>query len=125
MKKDVKAPLYKSFCYAFVGIKSALKSERNMMIHFCIMTFVIIMGFIFDITKIEWIICLVMFALVISAELFNTALELIVDMLEPNVNSKAKFCKDVSAGAVLFNAIVAFIVGIIIFFPYLFSIVRF
>ncbi len=118
MKKDVKSPLYKSFYYAFVGIKSALKSERNMMIHFCIMAFVIIMGFVFDITQMEWIVCLIMFALVISAELFNTALELVVDILEPNVNPKAKFCKDVSAGAVLFNAIVAFVVGIIIFFPY-------
>lgn len=119
--KSSKPLLYKSFEYAFTGILSALKSEKNLVIHFVIMSFVITFGFIFEINLLEWIICMIMFALVISAELFNTAIEMLVDMTEPNVNNKAKFCKDVAAGAVLFNASVAFIVGLIIFILYIFK----
>lgn len=119
--KSSKSPLYKSFGYAFTGILSALKSERNLVIHFVIMSLVITFGFMFEISVLEWIICMIMFALVISAELFNTAFEMLVDMTEPNVNKKAKFCKDVAAGTVLFNATIAFIVGLMIFIPYIFN----
>ncbi len=120
--KNVKDPFYKSFVYAFNGIKSALKSERNMVVHFIIMILVITFGFIFNITKVEWLVCLIMFAIVISSELVNTSFEMLVDLCEPNKNPKAKFCKDVAAGAVLVNAIIAAIAGLIIFVPYVFNI---
>ncbi len=116
--KNVRAPFYKSFVYAFEGILSALKSERNMMIHFVIAILVVTFGFIFNITATEWLVCLILFALVISSELVNTAFEMLVDLCEPNKNPKAKFCKDVAAGAVLVNAIIAAVAGLIIFVPY-------
>ena len=116
--KDVKSPFYKSFVHAFDGVMAALKSERNMLVHFIMMILVITFGFIFDITRTEWLVCLILFALVISSELVNTAFEMLVDLCEPNQNPKAKFCKDVAAGAVLVSAVIAAIAGLIIFVPY-------
>lgn len=88
-----------------------------MKIHIAIMIAVIIAGFIFKISKIEWIICIILFGLVISAELINTAIETVVDIACPEIDSKAKIAKDVVAGSVLVVAIVAAIVGLIIFIP--------
>ena len=107
--------LINSFKYAIQGIFSSFKNERNMKIHIFIMFLVIISGIILKINKYEWIICILCFAIVISGELFNTAIETVVDMVMPYKNDKAKIAKDISAGAVLTLAIGAAIVGVIIF----------
>ena len=109
--------LINSFKYAFTGIWTALKKEKNMKIHFAVAVLVVILGILFKISKVEWILCTFAIAIVISAELFNTAIETIVDMITAEQNEKAKIAKDVSAGAVLITAIGATIVGIIIFLP--------
>lgn len=109
--------LINSFKYAGEGIVSSFKTERNMKIHIFIMLAVILLGVLLELSAIEWIICVLLFAIVISAELFNTALETIVDMVMPEKNDKAKLAKDVSAGAVLVTAIGAAIVGMIVFIP--------
>lgn len=110
----------KGFKYAFEGILSALKSERNLKIHFIVMILVIVFGFVFEISKTEWIICIILFGIVISGELFNTAIETVVDMISLEKNDKAKKAKDVSAGAVLVLAIASVIIGLIIFIPKIF-----
>ena len=112
--------LINSFKYAIQGIFSSFKNERNMKIHIFIMFLVIISGIILKINKYEWIICILCFAIVISGELFNTAIETVVDMVMPYKNDKAKIAKDISAGAVLTLAIGAAIVGVIIFVPKIF-----
>ncbi len=109
--------LINSFKYAIQGIISSFKTERNMKIHVFIMILVIIWGIIFKISVTEWMVCALLFALVISGELFNTAIETVVDMIMPEINDKAKLAKDISAGAVLVLAITAVIVGLIIFVP--------
>lgn len=109
--------LTNSFKYAFEGIIAAFKAERNMKIHVAIMLMVICVGILLKISCLEWIICIIMFAVVIAGELFNTAIETIVDMIMPNKNEMAKKAKDISAGAVLILAIGAAIVGLIIFVP--------
>lgn len=81
------------------------------------MILVIIAGIILKISKIEWIICIILFGIVISAEMFNTAIEQTVDIAMPEKNEKAKIAKDVSAGAVLIVAIASAIIGLIIFIP--------
>lgn len=106
-----------SFKYAIQGIVSAFKSERNMKIHVLIMILVIIAGILLKINTFEWIICIILFGLVIGAEMFNTAIETVVDIAMPERNEKAKIAKDVSAGAVLVVAIASAIIGIIIFLP--------
>ena len=109
-----------SFKYAIQGILTSFKTERNMKIHICIMILVIIAGILFKINKYEWIICVICFAIVIGGELFNTAIETVVDMVMPYKDEKAKLAKDVSAGAVLVLAMGAAIVGFIIFMPKIF-----
>lgn len=106
-----------SFKYAIEGIWTSFKTERNMKIHIFIMILAIIAGIILKINKSEWIICIILFAIVIGSELFNTSIETIVDMVMPEKNEKAKIAKDVSAGAVLVVAIGAAIIGLIIFAP--------
>ena len=113
--------LRNSFKYAFEGIEEAWKTEQNLKIHFVIMALVIIAGFIFKISAIEWMVCLLLFAIVISLELINTAIETTVDIAMPEINEKAKYAKDIAAGAVLFSAMISVIVGLIIFLPKIFG----
>ena len=106
-----------SFKYAIEGIISSFKTERNMKIHILAMIVVITLGFFFKLDKIEWCFIIIAIASVISAELFNTAIETVVDMVSPERNPKAKLAKDIAAGAVLVVAIGAAIIGFIIFGP--------
>lgn len=109
--------LANSFKYAGRGIISSIKTERNMKIHFLIMLLVITLGILLKIDKYEWLICVICFAIVIAGELFNTAIEVTIDIAMPYRNEKAKIAKDISAGAVLILAIASAIVGLIIFVP--------
>ena len=115
-KKKIKS-LVNSFGYAFQGIWSSFRTERNMKIHVFIMILVVLLGIFLHISVTEWMICIILFALVIGAELFNTSIEAVVDMISLEKSSQAKLAKDVSAGAVLVFAIASIIVGLIIFVP--------
>ena len=106
-----------SFKYAFQGMFSALKTERNLKIHVTIMILVIIAGIVLKISKIEWIICIILFGLVIGGEMLNSAIETVVDIAMPDINPKAKFAKDAAGGAVLVFAIASAIIGFMIFGP--------
>lgn len=115
--KQKNKKIVNSFKYAIEGIATSFKEERNMKIHVFVMCLVIAMGFLLKISILEWIICIVLFSVVIAAELFNTAIETTIDMVMPEINQKAKIAKDVSAGAVLVLALGAAVIGIIIFLP--------
>lgn len=107
-------PFFKSFTYAYKGIKVAL-SQRNMKIHIACALLVISAGFMLHINSIEWCIISICIGLVITLEMINTAIEYIVDMISPEFNEKAGKIKDIAAGAVLVISIVAFISGILVF----------
>lgn len=109
--------LLHSFKYAFTGINSSVKKERNIKIHISIMLLVIIMGVLLKINYHEWLTCLVLFALVISSELINTAIEITLNLITTEINPQVKLAKDISAGAVLINALFSAIIGLIIFIP--------
>ena len=96
---------------------ASFKSERNMKIHVFIMLLVIFLGFLLEISIAEWLLCIILFGIVIAGELFNTAIETVVDMISLEKSPKAKLAKDVSAGAVLVLAISSVIIGLIIFIP--------
>lgn len=68
-------------------------------------------------TRLEWIFLLVVIGLVWVAEIFNTAVEELVDLISPQQNPSAKVIKDLSAGAVLVSAILSVLVGVLIFGP--------
>ena len=109
--------LINSFRYAIEGFISSFKTERNMKIHILAMIIVVLIGFYFKLNLVEWCLITLAITLVIGAELFNTAIETIVDMVSPEKNSKAKLAKDISAAAVLALAIGAVVIGAIIFIP--------
>ena len=109
--------LINSFRYAIEGFISSFKTERNMKIHILAMIVVVLLGFYFKLNLVEWCFITISIALVIGAELFNTAIETIVDMVSPEKNPKAKLAKDISAAAVLALAIGAVVIGVMIFIP--------
>jgi diacylglycerol kinase len=112
-----KQPLYKSFVYAFEGIFTCFKRERNMKIHTAATVLVILFGFLFRISAWEWCICLVLFALVMALEMVNTAVESVVDLVTEERHPLAKIAKDTAAGAVLIAAIFSVVIAGIIFLP--------
>jgi diacylglycerol kinase len=109
----------RSFAYAFSGLYEAVKSEMHMKFHLFASVLVIAAGFYFSVTKSEFLVILICIALVISLELINTAIEHLCNKLMPDTNANVKYIKDVSAGAVLVASIIAMVIGLIIFWPYL------
>ena len=106
-----------SFRNAFKGLFFSFTVARNLIIDLGFLITVVIGGIFFKISYTEWLVCLVFIGLVISLEMVNTAIEETVDLITKEYSELAKHAKDVSAGAVLFSAIVAFIVGCVIFLP--------
>ncbi len=107
-----------SFQYAINGIRLILKSGPNFIIQLIIAFATISVGLYFQIRISEWAIILICIAGVLSAEIFNTAIEKMVNHLSPEKNKYAGEIKDLAAGAVLLFAIISSIIGIIIFYPY-------
>jgi undecaprenol kinase len=122
--KGKKHRLTASFRFGFQGIASAAARERNMQIHIFISVIVIIAGFVFSISKIEWIAILLAIGGMIALEMMNTAIERTVDMYTKEFHPLAKQAKDIAAGAVLIFAIISVIIGLIIFLPRVFAIVH-
>lgn len=87
------------------------------------MLMVIVAGVTLKINTTEWSVVLILCGLVISLELINTAIENAVDLVTEEYNEKAKNAKDIAAGAVLFSAIIAAIIGFIIFLPKIINII--
>ncbi len=106
-----------SFGNAFKGFGSALLTERNMKIHFAAAVLAILAGFVLRISLIEWCLIMIVIAMVIVAELFNTAVECTVDLVQPEQHELARRAKDISASAVLAAAVCSVIIGAAIFGP--------
>ncbi len=111
--------LIKAFGHALDGWKRGLK-ERNVKIHLVITIFVLITSLLLKISRIEFIIIFILIALVISAELFNTAIEEICDTITASLKLHyvdTTFPRDLAAGGVLVVASIAALVGLLIFIP--------
>jgi diacylglycerol kinase len=111
---------FKSFVYAGCGIYRTLH-ERNMRVHAVAAWIAILLGIYFRISKLEWIIILFCIGMVMAAECFNSAIEDLSNVVRDDLGAtyaRMGPCRDLAAGAVLILAIVAGIIGTIIFFPY-------
>jgi diacylglycerol kinase len=102
---------------AIRGCSLAIKNERNIKIQIVAAIIATIMGFMFKISSVEWLVLVLTIFFVIVTECLNTAVEKTVDMITNKYSESAKNVKDISAGAVLFSAIASVIVGLIIFLP--------
>lgn len=107
--------LRRSFCCAFRGIAHGVRRERNLRIHLTAAVGVLLLSVFYDFSAVQWAVIFLLFALVISAELMNTAVERVVDLLSPGYNKQAGLAKDIAAGAVFITAVAAALVGILFF----------
>ena len=105
------------FKYAYDGLKVVWLSEINFRIHVFISMFVFCLGLILKLNTIEWIGILLCVGVVIGAEVFNTAIEHLCDLISKEIRPEIKVIKDISAAGVLILAIISTIVGCIIFLP--------
>lgn len=107
-----------SFRYAWRGIWTVFVHERNMRVHGFVALVAVVLGYCYEISAGEWIAIVLCIGLVFVLEIINTAIETLVDLVQPNHDPLAGKVKDIAAGAVLVGAIVAVVVGIIVFARY-------
>lgn len=107
------------FGYAFSGLWYTLRTQRNMRVHLTIALLALLVGLFLRISPVEFAIIFLAIVAVFTAEMFNTVLELCVDLASPEYSPLAKAAKDVAAGAVLFSAIISVIIGLLIFLPHI------
>ena len=107
----------KSFSYAGAGYRALFRTEHNAWIHFTLTVAAVVAGIVLRVSREEWIALVIAFGLVWMAEIFNTCLEKVMDFLTEERHPQIKIIKDLAAAAVLTAAIVAFLVGLLIFIP--------
>jgi diacylglycerol kinase len=113
-----------SFRYAFAGLRYLLWSQRNAKIHTAIGVLAIALALVLGLDRYEWLVLTLTIAIVLAAEGVNTALEAVVDLASPSYHPLAKIAKDVGAGTVLLTAVAAVIVGLLLFLPPLWRLLR-
>jgi diacylglycerol kinase len=107
----------RSFAIGFVGLAHVIRSEQNMRIHCVAAAGVIVAGCVFVLTTWEWIAVVFCIGLVISAECMNTALERLADRVSRETDPLIKHAKDCGSAAVLVVALMAAVVGGVVFVP--------
>ncbi len=109
----------KSANFAIEGILHGTKTQRHLRYHFYSAAVVLVLSYVLGLTRNDFLIIGITVIVVLLAELFNTAIEAVVDLVSPRHSEKAKIAKDVSAGAVLITAFGAAVIGYIVLIPYI------
>ena len=108
---------FKSMGFALKGAIKLITTEHSVMVQFSIGILLIIAGFVFHISREEWMMQILAFGLVLGVESLNTAVEKMADFIHPEYHEKIGFIKDIAAGAVMFAATAAIAVGLLIYVP--------
>ncbi len=116
-QRGQRTSLIASFGYALQGLRFVLESQRNFRIHLLAALCAVLLAAWLRFSSTEWTALLLVIGMVLEAELFNTAAEVLVDLASPHYHPLAKQVKDVAAGAVLLAALVALLVGGLLFAP--------
>jgi diacylglycerol kinase len=114
----------RGFGYAFKGVWHAAATQLNFSVHLVAAVVAVFGAWALHISPGEWLWIILCIGLVLAAELFNTAIEFLTDLVSPEYNKKAGLVKDMSAGAVLITAICALAIGLIIFLPKLLALIH-
>lgn len=117
-----KPPIYKSLLNAIRGVFLMLKSERNFQLEFFALLINVFLIFYLKLSNIDTVLILMVSFAVLTAEIFNTALEKICDFIHPESDKRIGFVKDISAGAVILMAILSVIVGVLVYWKFIFII---
>lgn len=116
MMPDGRHPgFFESFTYAFAGLRAALARERNFKVMLAVGALALVAGFVLRLDALSWVAVVLMIGLVLGAELFNTAIETVVDHVTPQVHPLAKLIKDLAAGAVLVISASVAVTGLVIY----------
>lgn len=105
----------RSFLFALQGFRTALRQERNIKVMLAGGAFAVAMGVILRIDAVSWAIVLVCCGMVIAAELLNTAIETVVDLVSPEFHPLAGQAKDIAAAASWVLSLTAAVVGVIVY----------
>ncbi|HZS90692.1 MAG TPA: diacylglycerol kinase family protein [Chloroflexota bacterium] len=119
MTQPHRGGLISSFRYAFAGIWWAIKTQRNMRVHLVLGICAVLLAIALGLDTAREAILALTVTLVLVAEMINTVVEAVVDLVSPTYHPLARVAKDVAAGAVLVTAIGSVVVGLFIFLPYL------
>lgn len=109
--------IFKSFKFSFDGLKYAYTHEQSLALHVIVMAIIIACGFGFHISPLQWVITLVMGALILVAELFNTSIEAVVDMVTEEYHPLAKVAKDTASAACFVADLIAAGMWLVVFAP--------
>jgi diacylglycerol kinase (ATP) len=113
----------KSFGHAFRGLAQLVKAEHNFRIHLVATILVVLAGILLNINTAEWLIIIITIGIVLVAEALNSAVEHLCDKVSPGEDQQIKKIKDMLAAAVLISAVMAVIIGIIIFLPHILALI--
>lgn len=108
-----------SFKNAFAGIFWAIKTQPNFIVHFTLSTLAVMAGVVLQISYLEMAIIIFTIVLGLSAEMINTSIEAMTDLIKKEYSADAKIAKDVSAGMMLLTATGTFLVALLIFIPHI------
>ncbi len=114
-KKGDHPSFLESFTYAFKGLAFTIKTERNIKVMLACAAIVVIFGFVLEFDLVSWAIVLLCCGVVLGAELLNTAIETVVDLVSPEYDPLAGHAKDVAAAAVWVLSAFVGVVGLIVF----------
>jgi len=119
VQKSEWAKFIAGFGFAFSGLWYALRTQRNARVHALLAALAILLGILLHISNVEFALVFVAITSVFIAEMFNTVFELCVDLASPEYHPIAKIAKDVAAGAVLLNAMLAIVIALFVYGPHL------
>ncbi len=109
------------FGYAFHGLWYALRTQRNARVHIAVAILAILVSIFLRISTVEFAMIFVAITGVFVAEMFNTVIEICVDLASPTYHPLAKIAKDVAAGAVLLNAMLSVVIGLLVLGPHVWA----
>jgi len=113
-----------SIGFALNGIRRCFSKEAHFKVHAVVTLLVIVAGFVFKVSSMEWLIILICIGAVLAAELINTAIEELCNIVHKEKHDGIKLVKDMAAAAVLVTAISAAVCGTVIFIPKIISFLK-
>ncbi len=109
----------RSFFNSVNGVFMSYKDEQSLWIHLVMSVIVVLCGFVFHISRYEWIFSIILMGMILCAELLNTAIEASVDLITDRIHPLAKRAKDVGSATTFMMSVLAFVGEMIIFIPYM------
>lgn len=113
----------RGFVFAGRGLGYALRTQRNMRVHLLLAVAAIVLGIVLRISAVEFALVFIAIMLVFGTEMLNTVVETVVDLVTTEYHPLARIAKDVAAGAVLLNAILAVLIALFVYVPHLWRVV--